>query len=575
MDAKEEIKEKLRLEDVVGEYVELKRAGRNFKALSPWTHEKTASLMISPDKQIWHDFSSNRGGDMLSFVMEMEGIDFREALQLLARKAGVELTQFAGSGQAAKKKDRLYQATELAVKYYQACLVKNSSALEYVVKRRGYGKEIISKFGLGYSPSTGQALTNFLRKRKFSEKELEEAGLAVRRSGQLVDMFRGRLMVPLHDGQGRAIGFTARVLDDSLPKYINTAQTMIYDKSRHVFGLHLAKDGIRANKFSVVVEGNLDVIASHKTQVTNVVATAGTALTKYQLDQLGRLSEDVRLAFDQDAAGVAATERAIPIAQEVGVRLSMINISGGKDPDELISSSPKAWEQAVQKSVYVIDWLIEHHTKQNDLSSAEGKKNLSDAVLATVSRLEDPVEQEHYVHKLAELLEVGVDTVALKLDRLTNKSTAKKRSNKVTKAEKTNHTTTVYQDRLLGLALAYPEVRSSLAKSQPEYFDGSDRKKLFEYLVQNQRQHVTEATEGLQEVADYVKLLLFTTEELYEDWTAADRTIETIGLIRRLTDINTKKHQQELSAQIRAAEARGDDATVQQLLESFKTLIKE
>ncbi len=316
MDAVEEIKSRLSIEDVIGEYVQLKRAGRNWRGLSPFSNERTPSFMVSPEKQIWHDFSSGKGGNMFSFVMEMEGLEFKAALELLARKAGIDIEQYRSSGSSARgqEKERLQQALELAAKFYQAHLKQNRAALEYVLKIRGFSKDTILQWQLGYSPSSGTALIDFLRGKKFTDEEIKRAGLSTQRYRGAGDMFRGRLMIPLADQFGKVVGFTARLLADEpdAPKYINTPQTVLYDKSRHVYGLHLAKEAIRKCKYVVLVEGNLDVIASHQAGVRQTVATAGTALTEQHLKALSRFTGDIRLSFDADKAGLAATERGNP-----------------------------------------------------------------------------------------------------------------------------------------------------------------------------------------------------------------------------------------------------------------------
>ena len=240
MDAVEEIKSRLLVEDVVADYVELKRAGRNFKALSPFNSERTPSFMISPEKQIWHDFSSGKGGNMFSFVMEMEGVDFKGALEILARKAGVDLSLYQkGDAKAKQNKDKASAALELATKYYQQTLLKNQEALNYVLKKRRFNRQTLNDFRLGYAPNSTAALVDFLKRRGYEEGILKLAGLTAQRYSGLGDMFRGRITIPLMDQQGSPIGFTARILNDdpNAPKYINTPQTVLYDKSRHVFGL--------------------------------------------------------------------------------------------------------------------------------------------------------------------------------------------------------------------------------------------------------------------------------------------------------------------------------------------------
>ncbi|HUC88381.1 MAG TPA: DNA primase, partial [Candidatus Binatia bacterium] len=366
MDAVEEIKNRLAIEEVIGEYVELKRSGRNWKGLSPFSSERTPSFVVSPEKQIWHDFSSGKGGNLFSFVMEMEGLTFKEALELLARKAGVDLEQYQTSGYSKgnqELKTRLYAALELSTKFYQAQFKNNPSALEYVLGKRGFTKDTALQWRIGYSPNGGTALVDFLKQRKFSDDEIRRAGLSSRRYRGEGDMFRGRLMIPLADSQGQVIGFTARILvdDPEAPKYINTPQTLLYDKSRHVFGLHFAKEAIRREGYVVIAEGNLDVIASYQAGVRQIVATAGTALTEPHLKTLGRFTDDIRLCFDNDKAGISATERAIPIASKVGVSLSIISLPGAKDPDELIQQDAASWRASIASPQYALDWLIERH----------------------------------------------------------------------------------------------------------------------------------------------------------------------------------------------------------------------
>src|SRR5580698_10331916 len=388
MDAVDEVKSRLSIEDVIGEYVQLKRAGRNWRGLSPFTNEKSPSFMVSPEKQIWHDFSSGKGGNMFSFVMEVEGVDFKGALELLARKAGIDIEQYrSGPRRDGPDKERLYAALDAATHFYQVQFSGNKLALEYVFKKRQFTKATALEWQLGYSPNTGNALLAHLKTKGFTEAEVQQAGLTARAyRGGVQDMFRGRLMIPLQDPQGRVIGFTARQLQDepNSPKYINTPQTVLYDKSRHVYGLHLAKEAIRKTKFVVLAEGNLDVISSHQAGVRQVVATAGTALTEPHLKALSRFTGDIRLCFDADKAGVAATERAIPIASRVKVTLSIIDILSGKDPDELIKQDPKLWEQTIEHPKYALDWLMDRYKGILDLDSAVGKREFSDILLPTV-----------------------------------------------------------------------------------------------------------------------------------------------------------------------------------------------
>ncbi len=420
-DAKEEIKSRLPVEDVVGQYVELKRAGRNLKGHSPWGVDKTPSFMVSPERGIWHDFSANKGGDIFSFVMEVEGIGFREALEKLAAMAGVELTKYSGGDRrVAERKKRAREALTLATKYYQACLVRNRTAWEYVFYRRNLNKGTVKEFLIGYAPGSGKALVSVLKKRGFADAELEAAGLLNRFGG---DLFRDRMMVPFVDTLGNVIGFTARVLGTGEPKYLNTPETLLFNKSRFIFGLAQAKEAIRRSGFVVIVEGNMDVISSHQAGVKEAVATSGTAMTEQHLKALSGLTSDIRLAYDGDAAGVKATERAIMMAGDLGIELSVISdYHGAKDPDELIQQDPQLWQDAVLHREPAVDWLLRKYEESVDLSSGAGKRKYSDVALRLISYLHDEVERASYEEKVAQKLGVSVAVLKDKNARLSQQS---------------------------------------------------------------------------------------------------------------------------------------------------------
>ena len=412
-DAKEEIRARLPVEDVVGQYIELKRTGRTLKGRSPWGVDKTPSFMVSPEKGIWHDFSANKGGDIFSFVMEVEGISFREALEKLAAQAGVELKKYSGGDiQVTKKKARMREALELATKYYQVALTKNKSVCEYVFYKRNMNRNTVKEFRIGYSPKVGNAILTFLKKKGYTTDELDGAGL-LNRYGR--DMFRGRMMVPFIDNDGKVIGYTARVLDKSEPKYLNTSDTILFNKSRYIFGLYQAKESIRRTGFVVIVEGNMDVISSHQAGVKQAVATSGTAMTEQHLKILSRLTDDVRLAYDGDEAGMAATERAINMAGDLGINLSVISdYHGAKDPDELIQKDPKLWQEAVNACRPAMDWILDKYEEKLDLLSAQGKKEYSDIAMKMIGGISDPVVRKHYEQQVAKRLDVSVEDLVAK-----------------------------------------------------------------------------------------------------------------------------------------------------------------
>ncbi|MBQ7040798.1 DNA primase [Candidatus Saccharibacteria bacterium] len=414
-ETKEEIKARLPVEDVIGDYIELKRAGRGLKGRSPWGVDKTPSFMVSPEKGIWHDFSANKGGDIFTFIMEVEGISFREALEKLAARAGVELSKYSGGDkEIARRKVRAREALELATKYYQFALSKNKAAIDYVFYKRNMNKATVREFRIGYAPNAREALVRFLKSKGFTASEMEAAGLLNQYGG---DLFRGRMMVPFFEASGGAIiGYTARTLEkDGIPKYLNTPDTLLFNKSRFIFGLYQAKPAIREKGYVVIVEGNMDVISSHQAGVKTAVATSGTAMTEQHLKMLSRLTSDVRLAYDGDEAGMRATERAINLAGSLGVTLSVISdYHGCKDPDELIQKDPLLWQEAVSKSVPAVDYLLGRYEETLNLATATGKKEYSDVAVRLISYLKDPVEKKHYEKLVASRLDVSIEDLMAK-----------------------------------------------------------------------------------------------------------------------------------------------------------------
>lgn len=575
MDAKDEIKQRLAIEDVIGEYVQLKRAGRNWKGLSPFSSEKSPSFVVSPEKQIWHDFSSGRGGDVFSFVMEVEGLDFKGALEHLARKAGIDIEQFRSQGgQRGPNKERLHACLEAATHFYQVQFSQNQIALEYVFKKRQFSKETALEWRLGYSPNTGTALVDFLKGKKFSEEEIKNAGLSASRYRGLADMFRGRLMIPLQDAQGKVIGFTARLLTDDpqAPKYINTPQTPLYDKSRHVYGLHLAKETVRKGGYAVIAEGNLDVIASHQAGVRQVVATAGTALTEQHLKALSRFTGDIRLAFDADKAGLNATERAIPIASKTKVSLSIVTIPSGKDPDELIKQDPQLWITTIGQQQYALDWLIDRYTQLLDITSAEGKRRFSDVLLPVVRALDDAVEKDHYLVLIAKTIGVSRDALDQKFAKTeaVNEPPRRKPIKNVPQpTDKQTLESLRMQDRFLALTLMQPSLRDNLEAMRPEMLFNEQARELLGFLQTHpdftgQPEKLTQ----LKKLADYVKIESLLYEELYQGLELHELQYEVARLQARLVEQYVKTEKANLMHELGTA----DEVTQRELLTRVKEL---
>lgn len=532
-DAKEEIRARLPIEDVVGQYIELKRTGRSLKGRSPWGVDKTPSFMVSPEKGIWHDFSANKGGDVFTFVMEVEGITFREALEKLAGQAGVELAKYGGSDRAvSERKRRAREAIELACKYYQFCLTKNPKVMQYVFEKRNMNKGTVANFRIGYSPNTGKALLDFLKKRGFSKPEMEAAGL-LNRFGS--DMFRGRMMVPFIDTNG-VIGFTARILTDGEPKYLNTSDTMLFNKSRFVFGLAQAKESIRQQGYVIIVEGNMDVISSHQAGVREAVATSGTAMTELHLKALSRLTPDVRLAYDGDEAGVKATERAIMMAGELGINLSVISdYHGAKDPDELIQKDPKLWQEAVNHCRPAVDYLLDKFEEKIDISTGIGKREYSDQAMGLIKHINDAVEKKHYEQLVARKLDCSVEDLRAK--KINQES--EKRYKKVKATPK--------NDLLRGL-----------------------EDTLHAIVIHGK----IEGINGLELPTDELKLaeLNMIFEQKYHDWSAVELQREAQELFRRYQIEKNKQRGDQLREEIAKAEEAGEDEKANELMKQLAAL---
>ena len=541
-DAKEEIKARLPVEDVISQYVELKRAGRTLKGRSPWGVDKTPSFMVSPEKGIWHDFSANKGGDIFTFVMEVEGISFKEALEKLAAQAGVDISKYAGGdAQMARRKARAREALELATKYYQFCLSKSKRVSEYVFYKRNLNRATVKEFRIGYAPQEGKACKKFLMSRGFSEKELGDAGLLNRFNG---DMFRGRMIVPFIDTTGNVIGYTARVLDKSEPKYLNTQDTLLFNKSRFIFGLAQAREAIRKNGFVVIVEGNMDVISSHQAGVKEAVATSGTAMTEQHLKALSRLTNDIRLAYDGDEAGVKAAERAIMMAGDLGLNLTVISdYQGAKDPDELIQRGPELWQKAVEARQPAVEWLLDKYEERVDMTSGFGKKEYSDVALKMLDFVKDKVERAHYEELVARRLGVSREDLRGKESDLEKKMLEKpKRRLKKAKTEAKSDTLMKLESNLLAI-MVYGGVEGPEELEIPE-----DETKLseLELVFDNLYKNYSQADLAREVKNLYVRMkkemvkgeIEKLTQELEEENLAPEREKE---ILRKITELQKTK----------------------------------
>jgi len=454
----EEVKTKTDIVSLIGEFIELKKAGRNYKALCPFHSEKTPSFMVSPELQIFKCFGCGEAGDALAFLQKYEGMDFGEALKFLADRAGIKLRPL--KGQRRGEKERLYEINKLAADFYHYILLKHQAgkaALSYLLKQRGLKLETIKTFQLGYSPDVPLALKKFLvDKKRFGLRELVKGGLAYSRNGRVFDRFRGRVIFPLFDHRGNAIGLAGRILPSKekrdLAKYINSPETPVYHKGRVLYGLNLTRSEIKHKRSVVVVEGELDMISSWQAGVKNVVAIKGSALTEDQVGLLSRFTKNLILAPDSDLAGDAAARRGITIAQRKGLEVKVARLGNYKDPDEMVRKNAAAYKKALKSSVGVWDFIIDSVFSKEDVSSGEGKGRISREIIPILASIPDKIVQAHYVEVVAKKLAVATDAVIEQIGTIETQKEREKTQEVVAAKPKTKSRRELLEERLLILA---------------------------------------------------------------------------------------------------------------------------
>ena len=424
MDQIEEVLTKTDIVELIGEYVHLKRAGRNFKALCPFHSEKTPSFIVSPERQIFKCFGCSLGGNAIKFLMEYEKMEFGEALRFLAKRAGITLRSYRPGPDEANKQ-RLYQINHLTNELFHFLLTEHQvgkKALEYLFNR-GIQKKTIEEFKIGYAPDKRSFLEQFIvQKKGFLEGELEASGLVFKtESNQLIDRFRDRVMFPLLDHRGNIVGFSGRLLrpQKDVGKYINTPETLIYHKSQLLFGLVQAKEAIRQNKQAIVVEGEFDMISPYQAGIKNIVAIKGSALTEEQIKLLLRFGGEILLALDEDTAGDAASRRGIQMAVSQGLNVRVVRLAGKfKDPDEVAQKDVEFFKKQIKKAVPIFDFYIDSALSRFDINTAWGKKQTADELAPILAKIDDEVLRSHYIQRLARELGVAEEAIWEKIEKV-------------------------------------------------------------------------------------------------------------------------------------------------------------
>jgi DNA primase len=482
-----EVKQRLDIIELVSEYVTLQKAGRNFKGLCPFHSEKHPSFFVFPEQQSWHCFGAcGTGGDIFSFIMKKEGIDFGQALRLLAQRGGITLSPLEAPDKAEdEKKERLFQINEAATEYYHHLLssTKAGEATRSYLVRRKVMAETIKEFRLGFSPDAWETLKNYLLGKGYKEKELVEAGLIIEKEeGGSYDRFRNRLMFPICDIQGRVTGFGARALDDSLPKYINSPQTSIFDKSSILYGIDKAKSAIRKKNLVIIVEGYMDVLTAHQHGWRNAVASMGTSLTEKQVEGIKRLTNNITLALDADLAGEEATLRGRAILAHSSAEANVILLPPGKDPDEVIGEDPALWQKLVEQAMPILDFAFQSVISKVDINKAKDKSLAVQKLLPSIYEIKDPVQQSHYLKKLARELKIEESAIkaALRESKVGRKSPQLSKPTEQSRLAR-QFVSSPSEEYCLALLLQYPELRP-LAQDQelsPEHFESTENREVF------------------------------------------------------------------------------------------------
>jgi len=416
-DLLEEIRNHCDIVDVISEYVPLKPAGRSFKGLCPFHEEKTPSFMVSPEKQLFHCFGCGEGGNVFTFIKKFEKVNFVEAVEILAKKAGIALpTDERKENFLYKKKEKLYEINELTAKYYQECLLRTDRGKKVInyLKKRGIEESSVEKYKIGYAPTGWDVLAKFLIKRNYSYEEQLQVGLVKKSKleGRYIDCFRDRVIFPIFNFQGRIVGFGGRTLGDSLPKYINSPETLIYNKGSNLYNINFAKEDIRRNKRIIIVEGYTDVLIVQQYGFNEVAASLGTALTVKQIELIKRLTDNAFIAYDSDLAGNLATLRSMDLMIKVGLEVKVISLPTGDDPaDFLVKKGNGAFQSLIDNALSLIDYKLKLLYLKYGFQSIEGKIKIVKEILPTLCLIETDNELTMQIEKISEKLKLPESSI--------------------------------------------------------------------------------------------------------------------------------------------------------------------
>ncbi len=579
----DEIKNRLDIVEVIGGYIRLQKAGRNYKALCPFHSEKMPSFVVSPEKQMWHCFGCNKGGSIFDFVMEMEGVEFGDSLRMLAQRAGVELKKV--DPKLKTERSRLYEICYLANQFFIKQLVASQAGkkIQQYLTGRGLKPMTVKNWQLGYAPNQWQALLDFLKNQGYPDEEIVKAGLVVKKEkkDEYYDRFRDRIIFPIHDLNGLVIGFTSRENpeqpDSRMGKYINTPNTLIYDKSQVIYGLDKAKLDIRKNNLCILVEGQMDVLMAHQAGSENVVASSGTALTEQQLRIIKRYTENLATAFDMDLAGQTATKRGIDLALQFGFNTKIISLPKEQDPADCLQKNPSLWSQAVGQASGLIEFYLENAFSKYDGQTVEGKKEISKILLPMIKKISNKVEQAHWLQELARQLKVQEGILVEEMGKIKNFS-ARSGDGNFTKESPIKNKIVNLEDYTLGLILINLR-KMKRFKREPAYlFTDSELAEIFKSLKKSRTKKVKlkDFQEDLSvELANRLNELVFKAEAQKSLLDKFEPTKEIRFCFSQLRSRYWREKLDQLNLSIRQAEEKQDKDLLKKLTEEFNKIAKQ
>ena len=565
MSTVDEVKQKLDIVEVIGQYVKLTKAGRNFKAVCPFHNEKTASFYVFPERQSWHCFGAcSTGGDVFTFVMKKEGLDFGETLRLLADKVGVNLPSYIEQGPRKDEKEKLFQANEAAAQYYHNLLVNSPAgekAKNYLLGR-GLTLKTINDFQLGVSPNAWEMLMMYLLEKGFSESELLDAGLILKsEEGKTHDRFHNRLMFPIRDARGRTTGFSGRVLDDSLPKYMNSPQTAIFDKSGTIYGIDMAASAIRGKDMVVIVEGYMDVIVAHQYGFNNVVASMGTAITEKHITILKKLTKNFALALDPDTAGEEAMTHSVDYENTAEVEIEVVTLPSGEDPDEVIKKDPKLWETAIANASPLAEYMVNFTASKFDLSKTTEKSKLIGQLIPLIAKVKNDLRRDRWLRTLSKLTKIEYNVIEglLKKSLISNNFRKPLNRSNIVPVDTIGYS--AREEYCLAILLQYPELKKQDEGLRPEYFQNIVNREIYCACMETDD---TIALKERLEPAVREKLDAITTKHNPDDRVAAKYT-ECVLALRKAFLLNQEAMRSEVFAM--EAETAGTGAALTKLKE--------